>query len=146
MKILIGVDDSPHSNAALEFVRKVPWPAGSRAIVASAVSLRVPAFSEVYVPTTPTDDLYKEDVRLHEEMVSRAEQKLRDSGLKTEARVLHGDPRVAMIEAATAEGADLMVVGSHGRTGLAKLVMGSVASYLVTHAPCSVMVVKTPKR
>jgi nucleotide-binding universal stress UspA family protein len=39
-------------------------------------------------------------------------------------------------------GADLVVVGSHGRTGLAKLVLGSVASHVVTHAPCSVLVVK----
>ena len=42
-------------------------------------------------------------------------------------------------------GADLVVVGSHGRTGLGKLLMGSVASHVVSHAPCTVMVVKAKK-
>ena len=47
-----------------------------------------------------------------------------------------------ILEIAHAEHADLIVVGSHGRTGLPKLIMGSVASHIVTHAPCSVLVVK----
>jgi nucleotide-binding universal stress UspA family protein len=56
--------------------------------------------------------------------------------------VLQGDPREMLIEEARSERADLVVVGSHGRTGLDRLLMGSVASHVVTHAPCSVLVVK----
>jgi universal stress protein A len=40
--------------------------------------------------------------------------------------------------------ADLLVVGSHGRSGLSRLVLGSVASYVASHAPCSVLIVKRP--
>jgi nucleotide-binding universal stress UspA family protein len=83
-----------------------------------------------------------EMVRQAEELTSRVEREFQDAGLATEARVLHGDPRQALVDAATEVGADLVVVGSHGRTGLDKLVMGSVASHVVSHAPCSVMVVK----
>jgi universal stress protein A len=43
-----------------------------------------------------------------------------------------------------AESADLLVVGSHGRTGLSRLVIGSVAMACVQHAPCPVVVVRTP--
>jgi nucleotide-binding universal stress UspA family protein len=46
------------------------------------------------------------------------------------------------VEFVRAERADLLVVGSHGRTGLAKLMLGSVSSHTMTHAPCSVLVVK----
>jgi nucleotide-binding universal stress UspA family protein len=58
---------------------------------------------------------------------------------------VRGDPREAIVEAARKTGADLVVVGSHGRTGIGKLVLGSVASHVVTHAPCSVLVVKLKK-
>jgi nucleotide-binding universal stress UspA family protein len=58
--------------------------------------------------------------------------------------VERGDPRDAIVRVAEREHADLVIVGSHGRTGLPKLLMGSVASYVVTHAPCPVLVVKHP--
>ena len=51
-------------------------------------------------------------------------------------------PYEAIIEAAEKSGADLIFMASHGRTGLAKLMLGSVAAHVVTHAPCSVLVVK----
>ncbi len=50
---------------------------------------------------------------------------------------------MALLDEAARRRVDLIVVGSHGRTGLTKLMMGSVASHIVTHAPCSVLVVKT---
>jgi len=57
-----------------------------------------------------------------------------------------GDPRSALVDEARQEHADLIVVGSHGRSGLSKLLLGSVASHVVAHAPCSVLVVKAPDR
>jgi nucleotide-binding universal stress UspA family protein len=77
-----------------------------------------------------------------QDLVSNAERTLQGAGLSTQAMVLDGDPREALVEAAKSERADLLVVGSHGRTGLAKLLMGSVASHVVAHAPCTVTVVK----
>ena len=145
MKILIGVDDSACSHAALEFVRKLEWPAKSKALVVSAVRPAVMAYSEVYVPAVAAEELMETQTKDAQELVSRAELELRDSGLATEARVLTGDPREAIVQTAKDEGADLVVVGSHGRSGIAKLLMGSVAAHVVTHAPCSVLVVKTDR-
>ena len=143
MKILIGVDDSPHSTAALEFVQRMTWPPGTQVCVVSAVRPAVALYTEVYVPASEQVERVMEDQRkFHEELVSRAELKLRDRGFKTSAHVLIGDAREAIIEMAKREGADLIVVGSHGRSGLTKLVMGSVASHVVTHAPCDVLVVR----
>ena len=143
MKILIGVDDSPHSHAAVEFVRKMAWPKESSILVLSVVRPVVGVYAEAYVPAASyVEEMGGDLVRFHQETAADAERDLQSTGLKTEARILHGDPRTALVEAARTERADLVVLGSHGRTGMAKLVMGSVAAYVVTHAPCSVMVVK----
>jgi nucleotide-binding universal stress UspA family protein len=56
--------------------------------------------------------------------------------------ILPGAPALTLVE--VAESADLLVVGSHGRTGLSRLVIGSVAMACVQHAPCPVVVVRTP--
>lgn len=147
MKILIGVDDSPHSRAAVEYVRKMTWPSGSTIEVLSVVRPVVAMYAEAYVPpATFVGEMNEEAVRFHQETAANAERELQGTGLKTEAKILNGDPRTELVEAARAEKADLLVLGSHGRTGIAKLLMGSVASYVVAHAPCSVMVVKLGDR
>ena len=61
------------------------------------------------------------------------------------SRVERGDPREGLVHAAETERADLLVVGSHGRTGLPRMLLGSVAGHVATHAPCSVVVVKRPR-
>jgi nucleotide-binding universal stress UspA family protein len=76
------------------------------------------------------------------ELVERSRKKLADAGLQAEGRVIEGDPRESLLELARREFVDLIVVGSHGRTGLEKLLMGSVASHIVAHASCSVLVVR----
>ena len=103
----------------------------------------VPAYSEVYVAGAGmVDQLLEEETKAHREVVAKAEKLLRDKGLQTEARVLTGDPRDVLVRTARDEGADLVVVGSHGRSGIAKFILGSVAAHVMTHAPCSVVVVK----
>jgi nucleotide-binding universal stress UspA family protein len=56
--------------------------------------------------------------------------------------ILPGGPSVTLVD--VAEGADLLVVGSHGRTGLRRIAMGSVAMAVVQHASCPVVVVRVP--
>ena len=146
MKILIGVDDSRHSKAAVEFVRKMTWPQDSTVIVLSVVQPVAPAYAEVYAPTALPNETMEDMTRMHHDIASNAERTLQVGNLTTESKVLQGDPRTTLIETAYSEHADLIVVGSHGRTGLAKLLIGSVANHVVTHAPCSVLVVKLEKR
>ena len=145
MKILIGVDDSTHSKAALEYVKAMRWPAGTRFVVFAAC---MPAMAYTMVDAGPVTWMRtaEEDMTVQaQELTARVERELRDAGLATEAKVVHGDPREAIVDAVRTMGVDMVVVGSHGRTGLGKLLMGSVASHVVTHAPCTVTVVKTKK-
>jgi len=146
MKILIAVDQSPHSERAVRFVARMRWPAGSRVIVASALAPMVP-------PALPGDggvslavDVAAERRAEVQAVVAQAEDELRAAGISTESRLPTGDPRDALIRLAEDERVDLMVLGSHGRTGFAKLLLGSVSSHVVTHARCSVLVVKEDVR
>ena len=144
MKILIALDASPHSERALDFVTRMRWPAGSRVIVLSVMQPVVNAVAGPYEPGVVEVGLMEEQRRVLGAVVEGAENRLRESGFSTEGRVLAGDPRETLAQEARNERADLLVLGSHGRTGIAKLMLGSVSSHLVTHAPCNVLVVKTP--
>ena len=56
--------------------------------------------------------------------------------------VWEGEPGEAIVAAADSENADLIVVGSHGRSGVSRFFIGSVSDYVVRHAHCPVMVVR----
>ncbi len=64
------------------------------------------------------------------------------TGLKAETRVLGGDARLLIIEEAKARKAELIIVGTHGRKGVRKLILGSVAEWIMTHAACDVLVTR----
>lgn len=143
MRILIAVDDSPHSARAVRFVARMRWPAGSRVIVANVVTPQLTPPGGGGESGVPLLIEVSEEQREHARaVVAKAEVELREAGIATEERVPFGDPRDALLRLVGEERVDLLVVGSHGRTGFAKLLLGSVSSHVVTHARCSVLVVK----
>jgi nucleotide-binding universal stress UspA family protein len=72
--------------------------------------------------------------------------RLRDGGLKARSLLRVGSPFVEIVRTAQSERADLIVVGTHGRTGLAHVLMGSVAERVVQKAPCPVLTIRHPDR
>ena len=67
-----------------------------------------------------------------------------DPQLALDRRMEEGDPASMIVRVATETGADLIVMGTHGRTGLRHLLMGSVAEYVVRKATCPVLTLRTP--
>ncbi|MGF1536868.1 MAG: universal stress protein [Elainellaceae cyanobacterium] len=63
------------------------------------------------------------------------------AGIETEVTQDAGNPGPAICRLADRWGADLIIVGSHGRTGLSEMLLGSVSNYVVHHAPCSVLII-----
>ena len=142
MKILVAVDDSPHSERAIQFVTRMRWPAGSRMLVASVMPLVVPAESSDF----DLPHLLARQRCHRESVITRAQDQLRDAGLSTERRVAEGDAREQLLQLVDTEQVDLLVMGSRGHSALGRLMLGSVSSHAVGHASCSVLVVKETKR
>ena len=65
-------------------------------------------------------------------------------GIKIEALTLKGEPYEVIVSTATRKNAGLIVVGSYGRTGIERLLMGSVTERVIGHAACPVLVVRKP--
>jgi nucleotide-binding universal stress UspA family protein len=144
MKIILGVDDSPCSEAAVAWIKSMAWPRDTQVIVVSVDPPPIGIYSEVYAPlSADVAVLMQEQTRLCQEIAARAEAAIADSGLRVTACVSRGDPRLVLVEAGRGEKADLIVVGSHGHTGIKRVILGSVAQYVVSHAPCPVVVVKS---
>lgn len=78
------------------------------------------------------------------ELVERIASELRSAGFKVDTAVEVGDIPERIIDSAEEWGADLIVVGSHGRTGIPRFLLGSVAEFVARHAKCSVEIVRTP--
>jgi len=65
-------------------------------------------------------------------------------GIEVEETIVHGDAASEIVRVAKERGVDLIVISSHGRTGLGRILFGSTAESVVRHAPCPVLVVKPP--
>jgi nucleotide-binding universal stress UspA family protein len=122
-RILMGSDGSPDSAAAFKVALEL---AGMRGGALLAVS----------VAREPGATVRAEGI------VKKLQAEAAGQGVAVEALVLQGRPFEAIVQAARERQVNLIVLGSHGRTGLAKLLMGSVAERVIGLTPCPVLVVK----
>lgn len=143
MKILLAIDDSNYSEAATEAVASRPWPQGTIVRVLSAVEHIIPPATTLWYDAAGSLDWAQEQLaKRAEQLTASAARRLEAAGLAVDAVVRHGDPRAVIVDEAKEWSADLIVVGSHGYTGIRRLLLGSVAQSVVSHAPCSVEVVR----
>jgi len=141
MKLLLAVDGSPFSTPPVRAAVGRPWPPDSVFRVLTVVEFPFPVAPEFAVPV----DLAKtrQGLRTQAEATVRSVREMVErSGLRVETRVREGNAGREIVEEAREWGADLVLMGSHGRTGLKRVLTGSVAQHVVSHAPCSVEVVR----
>jgi nucleotide-binding universal stress UspA family protein len=81
-----------------------------------------------------------------ETLVANTAGTLRSKGLKVATSVEQGDPKSKIVDAAWKWRADLIVLGAHGRKGVARFLMGSVSEGVAPHATCSVEIVRIPSK
>jgi nucleotide-binding universal stress UspA family protein len=146
MKILLAVDGSPCSEAAIEEVARRPWPDGSLVKVLTAYELPMPPTPEGWA--LPVNYFEEMDVALRKQaqtIVDTAIQKLKPRLNKTaslDGVLAPGPPRTIILDEAENWGADLIVLGSHGYRVWERFLLGSVSQAVVSHAKCSVEVVR----
>jgi nucleotide-binding universal stress UspA family protein len=144
--IVVATDGSRFSEEAVRDAVSIAGQSGGKLTALSVV----PSES-----ASPFDIVHSD---MQHEMISRSElQEARKAlediaavasgeGVAVESHLAAGRPYEAILEAAREKGADLIVVGSHGRTGLERLLMGSVTERVVGHADCAVLIVKCRRK
>jgi nucleotide-binding universal stress UspA family protein len=147
MKILLATDGSTFSEQVVNVVASRPWPAGSEIKVVYVVQPPIPDIPD------PLLMLYAARMQMleHERKegkttVEQAGARLRTGegshSLEITTEVLEGSPKELIVEEAERWGADLIVVGSHGRGAAKRFLLGSVSLAVATHAPCSVEIIR----
>jgi nucleotide-binding universal stress UspA family protein len=153
--ILLATDGSAASEPASEQAIDLAIQMEARLLVVSVLaSARQPSeaaahgaaaqgvtHGEATAPATEADT--------RDSMATRAQaivQRARAAGANATYLVWEGEAGEAIVAAADSEGADLIVVGSHGRSGVSRFFIGSVSDFVVRHAHCPVMVVRGKPR
>lgn len=146
-RIVLGWDGSSCAARAADLLRTLPIFVGSQVRVVSVTDVKIPwwtGFPEAGSPEMMP--MYVDAVdasrKQHDELAREMAAKLQNAGLTAEGDRRDGDAATEILAAASASKADLIVVGTHGRTGLKRLVLGSVARNVLQHATCSVLVVR----
>lgn len=152
MKVLLAVDESDYSTAAAKSVAARPWPAESEIHVMSVVDLSTSflrsAFEPAFVDPAGMDELRELAVQRAETAIMEARKRLSDAGLRNSEflSVLLEDPKKSILDEAKKWGADLIVVGSHGRRGFQHFLLGSVSEAIAMHAHCSVDIIRAAEK
>ena len=146
MKVLLATDGSPCSDVAVLETCARPWPDGSEIRVLTAFELPLPPTPDAWaVPQSYVEELdiavRKQAEATVESAVARLKSHLNKS-IKVDGKFLPGPPRGVILEEAETWGADLIVIGSHGYRGWQRFLLGSVSLAVVSHAKCSVEVVR----
>jgi nucleotide-binding universal stress UspA family protein len=148
MKILLAVDDSPCAAAAVQATAMYP-PMANQVHVLHVVEwpMRLPvsfAFAEGASAARAILDVRRRMVARGEELVTRAADTLRREGFEPTTSVLVGNAGPTILDYAADWDADLVILGTHGRHGVERLVFGSVAEAVVRQAGCPVETVCWP--
>ena len=145
MRILLPIDGSAHSDRAVEEVASRPWPSGTEVEVLTAIHSRAPvlpdpAFVMAAVHVERTHELLEHAPDLLNPAAKRIRQRAPHVSVTTKA--LEGPPTDVILKEAHDWGADLIVLGSHGRGPVKQALLGSVASGVAADATCAVEIIK----
>jgi nucleotide-binding universal stress UspA family protein len=140
--IVVATDGSKASLAASSEAIGIAKRNGSKLTVLAVVPADIAMPTDVDFAAIERDRLADQEMQMAEKNAKAVKESAQKEGVDVHAFVMTGRPADAIIETAKEQNADLIVVGSHGRTGLNKLLMGSVAERVIVLASCAVLVVK----
>lgn len=136
--IVHATDFSPNSKYVFRMACAVARDYGARVIVLHVMTPPIAVYGEGMLPIQPEN--------IQAEMVERLRALVAEHPeIQTETRLVEGDAATEILRAAKESKCDLIAIGTHGRTGLHRLLMGSVAEQVVRKAPCPVLTIKVPE-
>ena len=96
--------------------------------------------AKAYIPQI--DEIRHDRLKKADELIDRTARLLQAAGFKVSSGVSEGDPKTRIVEVAEQWGADLIVLGSHGRKGFDRALLGSVSEAVARYASCSIEIVR----
>jgi universal stress protein A len=135
--ILVPIDFSPCAERALDYACALAAKLGAKIHVVNAIGTALPELSVAL-----TDQMLASLRQSNAAVLDKLLEPRRSATAFGEIRVVDDDPRDAILKAAREVHADLIVIGTHGRRGLARVLIGSVAEDVVRRAPCPVLAVR----
>lgn len=142
-RILVPVDFSAHSEKAVRYATTLANKFGARVSLIHVVEdpfVTGAWQSEAFIPNIP--ELLNELLAAAQTQMAALKKELAAHGFVVETSVITGHPVRVIVEQAAAGHFDLIVMGTHGRTGLSHALVGSVAERVVQKAPCPVLTVR----
>lgn len=151
MRLLLAIDGSKFAEAAIHAVLSQVRQDHTQVLVLHAVDWS--NFMPTPFPVVGEEPMFSarrlesiiesETKRAHD-LVETAAERLRSAGFEASTSVREGDPKMVILDCATDWRADLIVVGSHGRKGITRFVLGSVSEAVARYARCSVEIARLP--
>lgn len=148
LKVLLATDGSECSKAAAISIGGRPWPEGTQFRILSVVEPSAPLFRPPYFSHEAMQEMRAKDMERAQKAVACAEQILGAAGIEATSTVAvpAATPKELILSEAAEWRAELIVVGSHGRRGVNRLLLGSVSEAVALHAQCSVEIIRQPQR
>ena len=149
MNILLATDGTKYGEAAAEMLGKFNLSDGDAVKIINVVDMAVPLAIDIYgsyLPdTTVLENAARESAgKVVDDTIAKLRGFFGETSVDISSDILFGSPDGRIVETAEEMGADLIVIGSHGYKRWERLLLGSVSDSVVHHAPCSVMVVRSP--
>jgi nucleotide-binding universal stress UspA family protein len=142
-RIVCATDFSPASEAAWDEARLLGKLFDAEIVLVHAIQPPPIVPIEGYIPAGVYEDLLASAQREAEQGFDRLLGSVAGSGLKVRIRQEDGPPALQVLHTVAEESADLLITGTHGRTGFERLILGSVADRLIRQAPCPVLTART---
>ncbi len=143
MKILIAVDESDYAQAIFDFVAKSHWTDSDIVVLSVVDPLKINSLMAV-LPGPVLDEMVEKNLQRAKTLTTSVANQIQSATKSCQVReeILEGKPAQVILEFAQEWKADLIVMGSHGKTGFSKLLLGSVSLAVTSHASCSVLLVR----
>ena len=148
MRVLVAVDDMTYGQAIANFVASHKWTDDTQFKIIHAIHVDELTYvtNDQFCCSLAKDLIEERDRRarsLVKGLAAQIQAKLPNA--KIEEEIIFGKAKDVILDQADSWHADMVVVGSHGKSGISRFLLGSVSLSVLSHAPCSVMIVKLPK-
>ena len=149
MKIILATDGTKFGEAAVQMLGKFNLADGDEVLIITVVDMALPLAIDIYGGYLPDTSVLENSAResaakVVEDTTTTLNGFFGDRSVHISSDILFGSPDSRIVETAEDVSADLIIIGSHGYKRWERLLLGSVSDSVVHHAPCSVLVVRSP--